>query len=425
MRNKPRNVPRVPRTSRYEGGGLLAYLGYKPKVLPQPTFDEKDKYKLSNRILTYQFIKSYLDSNLNPNDCLTVKKFGDKTGYTIRDIVDLVEEFGIKKTGLILSLNDTHIYKTVLNRTNTGREFWIASKVMDVSDENIQETAIMKKITEEIIEKEVSKHFVIMYKSSKCDKAETMVNYNELCDGDIRMLLENDEKIDADILFNILFQSLLSLATLNNMIGYTHNDAHTGNFLCQENNEEGYYHYRFGDTSFYLKSCPYNICLFDFGVSTLFRKDTIYIPSNNSFISRDIKRITTYFKNELNSVSDILKQMDAYVGNNSTDPQFKTLFFEEILRLMKEHSPYGMIVDKLPEGTVPLNEKPFIISNHKVEGGSSGSLIKYISTGEYVHIVYKNKKLKRCVYRKAKGRGKYCKINKVYILLSKLKLVDE
>lgn len=407
------------------GGGLLAYLGYKPKVLPQPTFDEKDKYKLSNRILTYQFIKSYLDSNLNPNDCLTVKKFGDKTGYTIRDIVDLVEEFGIKKTGLILSLNDTHIYKTVLNRTNTGREFWIASKVMDVSDENIQETAIMKKITEEIIEKEVSKHFVIMYKSSKCDKAETMVNYNELCDGDIRMLLENDEKIDADILFNILFQSLLSLATLNNMIGYTHNDAHTGNFLCQENNEEGYYHYRFGDTSFYLKSCPYNICLFDFGVSTLFRKDTIYIPSNNSFISRDIKRITTYFKNELNSVSDILKQMDAYVGNNSTDPQFKTLFFEEILRLMKEHSPYGMIVDKLPEGTVPLNEKPFIISNHKVEGGSSGSLIKYISTGEYVHIVYKNKKLKRCVYRKAKGRGKYCKINKVYILLSKLKLVDE
>ena len=86
-----------------------------------------------------------------------------------------------------------------------------------------------------------------------------------------------------------------------------------------------------------------------------------------------------------------------------------------------------MIVDKLPEGTVSLNEKPFIISNHKAVGGSgsSGSLIKYISTGEHVHIVYNNKKLKRCVYRKAKGRGKYCKINKVYILLSKLKLVDE
>lgn len=403
----------------------MEYLGLKSKVLPQPTFDEKDKYKLSNRILTYQFIKSYLDSNLKPNDCLTVKQFGDKTGYTIRDIVDLEEEFGIKKTGVFLSLNKTHIYKTRLNITN-AEQFSIASKVMQVSDENIQETAIMKKITEEIIENEVSKHFVIMYKSSKCDKAETMVNYNELCDGDIRMLLENDEKIDADILFNILFQSLLSLATLNNMIGYTHNDAHTGNFLCQVNNEEGYYHYRFGDTSFYLKSCPYNICLYDFGASTPFRKDTIYIPSNNSFISRDIRSITSYFKNELNSVNDILIQMNAYFDNTLKNPQFKILFFEEILRLMKEHSPSGMIVDKLPEGTVPLNEKPFIISNHKAVGNSSGgSLIKYISTGEYVHIVYNNKKLKRCVYRKAKGRGKYCKINKVYMLLSKLKLVDE
>jgi hypothetical protein len=111
---------------------------------------------------------------------------------------------------------------------------------------------------------------------------------------------------------------------------------------------------------------------------------------------------------------------------NLNNPQFKILFFEEILRLMKEHSPSGMIVDKLPEGTVPLNEKPFIISNHKaVANSSGGSIIKYISTGEHVHIVYKNKKLKRCVYRKTKGRGKYCKINKVYMLLSKLKLVDE
>jgi hypothetical protein len=92
---------------------------------------------------------------------------------------------------------------------------------------------------------------------------------------------------------------------------------------------------------------------------------------------------------------------------------------------MKEHSPKGMILDVLPDGAVPLNEKPFIISNHKAIGGSRGIVVKYKSTGEHVHIVYNNKKLKRCVYAKAKGRGKYCKINKIYILLSKLKLVDE
>jgi hypothetical protein len=413
--------------SRYEGGGLFDY--FKSKPLPQPIFDEKDKYTLSNRILTYRFIKSYLDYHLKPNDCLTEKKFGDKMGYTIRDIVDLVEQFKIMKTGIFLSVNKTYIYKTVLN-TKTGREFLIASKVMEVSAENIQETAIMKKITEEIIEKELSKHFVIMYKSSLCDKTKTLVNYNELCDGDIKMLFENGKINDADILFNILFQSLISLATFHNIIGYAHLDAHSGNFLYQVNNEDTarYYHYKLGDTSFYLKSCVYNICLFDFGLSKPFSKDKIYIQDNNRYILRDCKRITTYFKNYFNkegSLHDILKEMETYSDNNVSNPQFKTLFFEEILRLMKKHSPEGMILDVLPDGAVPLNEKPFIISNHKAIGGSRGIVVKYKSTGEHVHIVYNNRKLKRCVYAKTKGRGKYCKINKIYILLSKLKLTDE
>lgn len=142
-------------------GGFLEYIGYKPKVLP----DEKDKYKLSNRILTYKFIKSYLDNNLKPNDCLTAKQFGDKTGYTIRDIVDLVEEFG-SPSG---SPEKVQIYKTRLNITN-AEQFLIASKVRKgYFNKNDDETKIMKRITEEIIEKELSKHFITMYKSTLCD----------------------------------------------------------------------------------------------------------------------------------------------------------------------------------------------------------------------------------------------------------------
>jgi hypothetical protein len=59
----------------------------------------------------------------------------------------------------------------------------------------------------------------------------------------------------------------------------------------------------------------------------------------------------------------------------------------------------------------------------------SGDLIggklttKYISTGNFVYILYEKKKIKRCVYAKAKGRGKYCKIKGDYILVSKLKVV--
>lgn len=420
MRNKPRNdaiVARVPRLSRYEGGGFLEYIGYnKPKVLPQPTFDEKDKYKLSNRILTYKFIKSYLDSNLKPTDCLTVKQFGDKTGYTIRDIVDLVEEFGSPSSSPL----SVQIYKTRLNITN-AEQFLIASKVRKgYFNKNDDETKIMKRITEEIIEKELSKHFVIMYKSILCVRGKIeIVDFNELCDGDVENLVKKDEvRSNNDTLFNILFQCFISLATFNNMIGYTYDDAHSRNFLYQTNNEEGYYHYIFDDTSFYLKSCPYNICLYDFGE---------VIQSINPFLIYGAYGRINNYDRIFSQTFNVNNQLADYYMRNLNNPQFKIMFFEEILRLMKQHSPSGMIVDKLQEGTVPLNEKPFIISNHKAVGNSSGGsrsiVVKYISTGEYVHIVYNNKKLKRCVYRKAKGRGKYCKINKVYILLSKLKLV--
>jgi hypothetical protein len=424
MRNKPRNEAivarkaRPSRASRYEGGGLFDY--FKSKPLPQPTFDEKDKYTLSNRILTYRFIKSYLDYHLKPNDCLTEKKFGDKVGYTIRDIVDLVEEFGSRS--LTSQINGTAIYRTLLKKD--GRDFWIASKVMNGDKDNQGETILMERITKELIITELSKHFVIMYKSTFCDDSKVeesrrLVNFNELCEGEIGSLLSDDTiKKNKDTFYNILFQCFISLATFHNMIGYTHNDTKNANFLYQTNNEDikGYYQYTLGDTSFYLKSCPYNICLYDFGMSQKLGDD---ISDNNRYIFNDYRLLIGNFQEK------ITDKINEYNNANRKNPQFKTLFFEEILRLMKEHSPKGMILDVLPDGAVPLNEKPFIISNHKAIGGSRGIVVKYKSTGEHVHIVYNNKKLKRCVYRKMKGRGKYCKINKVYILLSKLKLADE
>jgi hypothetical protein len=58
------------------------------------------------------------------------------------------------------------------------------------------------------------------------------------------------------------------------------------------------------------------------------------------------------------------------------------------------------------------------------KGGKLAANYKsYKSTGKFVYILYKKKRIKRCVYVKAKGRGKYCKIDKEYILLSKLKVV--
>jgi len=419
MRNTPRNKAIVARPSPYDGGfGFFQALGLTHSS--PPTYD-KDKYKLSIRIQNYNIIKSYLDKNLKPNDCLTLKQFGDKTGYTIRDIVDLVEQFGTPS-------QTTAIYKTLLKKD--GRYFWIASKTMngDIQENfNQGEAALMERITKELIITELSKHFVIMYKStfcedSKVEKSRRLVNFNELCDGDIRSLL-SDTIMDKDTFYNILFQCVISLATFHNMIGYTHNDTHNGNFLYQTNNEEikGYYHYTLGDTSFYLKHCPYNICLYDFGHSKELRPENLpnIVSYNSTSIFNEYHLLIYNFNEKDENLSDVMDQMIKYFRINKTNSLFKILFFEEILRLMKIHSPEGMILDVLPDGAVALNEKPFIISNHKAIGGSLGSrsVVKYKSIGEYVHILYKNKKLKRCVYMKTKGRGKYCK-NQQYIYIT-------
>lgn len=62
-------------------------------------------------------------------------------------------------------------------------------------------------------------------------------------------------------------------------------------------------------------------------------------------------------------------------------------------------------------------------NNPKEELGGGKLTTKYISTGNFVYILYEKKKIKRCIYAKAKGRGKYCKIKGDYMLLSKLKVV--
>ena len=47
-------------------------------------------------------------------------------------------------------------------------------------------------------------------------------------------------------------------------------DTHMGNFLYAKNSEhnpDGYYKYRFGNETYYLKSCGYNVMIYDFGDS--------------------------------------------------------------------------------------------------------------------------------------------------------------
>ena len=56
------------------------------------------------------------------------------------------------------------------------------------------------------------------------------------------------------------------------------------------------------------------------------------------------------------------------------------------------------------------------------QSGGAPVKYKYVPTGDVAYILYNKKRIKRNIYVKVKGRPtKYCKINKEYVLLSKLR----
>ena len=72
---------------------------------------------------------------------------------------------------------------------------------------------------------------------------------------------------------------------------------------------------------------------------------------------------------------------------------------------------------------LPIKDTVLVTDAVQEDPSTGGAPTKYKSTGQVVYIVYKNKKYKRSIYTKEKGKTKYCKMNNKYILLSKCKVI--
>jgi hypothetical protein len=247
-----------------------------------------DKYSLDNRVQFLNYIINKL-KDIKEDDCLEKKQFTNSNGYTIRNIINL--EKLISKDNF-----NGKIYKTSL--INTLGVFPIATKVMKTTKDNLFEISLMDKITEEIIQKKLSKHFLIIYKSCICKKSDiseksSLISVNEIANGDLASLLNNPDIIsNNNLLYNILFQTFISIGTFHNLFYLIHNDCHGGNFLWHYNNEKGYYHYIFNEQSIYLKACKYNIMIYDFGLVEKINND------NSLKIIKDYCEIIPTFLNE-------------------------------------------------------------------------------------------------------------------------------
>jgi hypothetical protein len=83
------------------------------------------------------------------------------------------------------------------------------------------------------------------------------------------------------------------------MVGFCYRNITVNNFLVQTNDFNGYYHYKYDDTEFYIKSCKYNIIIDDFGTSEIINdKSKVQIVKNYFEVLTNFIDIIDKFKSE-------------------------------------------------------------------------------------------------------------------------------
>jgi len=317
-----------------------------------------NKYTLDNRIAFYNYVNKLL-VGINNEECLEEKLFSSKKGYTIKNILNLVKIIGTESCYGVIYLSSI---------VNSFGGFTIASKVMPATKDNIREIMIMETITENIILKKRSKHFVMMYKYAICNKnpyndKNRIVCINELAHGDIDTLMVKKELLnDDETIINLLFQTFISIGTFHNWIGYVHRDTHGGNFLYQKNKEKGYYKYLFDGNTYYLKSCEYNVMIYDFGLSKKIKDYDYDELIDNKYIPLDYVRICHIYMNKIfgwgkynnlpsvyvNKIANIFKRELLNINYTNQKDFFKNI----IEKLFIPYSPKGMWLTVPPSNII-------------------------------------------------------------------------
>jgi hypothetical protein len=318
----------------------------------------KNQYTLKNRLKLYYKTKYHLNK-IDKNECLKNIKVNNIKLMTLSNKLFLDKRIGTE------SENGSIYLSSILNVPN----LLVVSKVNNRDKNNLKEISIMNDLTENLVMSEKTKHFPLIYSDHSCMNKKihdnkSLLSVNELCNGDLKMLLDNIQiyKENEKILQNILFQLFISIATYQEYSKHIHDDCHYGNFLYQKNTEKGYYKYIYNNDIFYLEACPYNFMLYDFGLT---RKPKL---QNSRFYFIDFYRIIHAFipENEggwnihikkskfTNMIIDIKNNIQKMLKNK------KKYNFNIILKLMLPIIK-NICKKKLNTNDVLINNKPYII----------------------------------------------------------------
>jgi hypothetical protein len=322
----------------------------------------QNKYNLDRRIKLYNKAKIYLDK-ISEKECITRIKSGSKDLMTLSNMLFMDKRIGTES-----------VYGAIyLSSVKNVPDLSVVSKITTKTKDNLTELIIMEELTEKLVKTKKTKHFPLLYTTHICpDKKEklSVVSVNELCNGDLKMLV-NDPSYNTmkpEIIVNIIYQILISLTTFNNF-GYIHNDTHWGNFLYQNNTEEGYYEYEYKGQSFWIPSCPYNIMLYDFGLSKKLKNPTKDVKCYGEFLrplysfQPDGKSGWNEYATEkplniqLNRIQNrIMIRTKGFGGKNKED------IFITLLKILDNEFDDMVYKTTLKGSDIILNDKPFIIA---------------------------------------------------------------
>jgi hypothetical protein len=351
-------------------------------------FEDKNiKYNLDSRIFYYNHILNKI-AGISNNECLNVRhqENSNAVNYTIKDKISLVKRIGT---------SSKYGYIYIANIKNEIGKRPIAAKLMIQNNRNILESELNSKITELIINKKLSKHFILTYKVIKCNilsnkKLPDIINnrkyiilLNELARGDLKHLCKQKEFLkNDDMLYNVFVQIMLSILTFHNL-GYVHRDCHWGNFLYHYNNNlTGYYHYNINGKNYYLKTGKYSMYIYDFGLcTTINRVDNYDIyddyrrimgPFVNQNISKDswLADINMPMNLPSNEFSIFIRDFKYKLRNIYKDNRYISIQNTKFLNLISEgiisellKLPNNIFTDTKPLNAKIINKKPYYINN--------------------------------------------------------------
>jgi hypothetical protein len=351
-------------------------------------FEDKNiKYNLDSRIFYYNHILNKI-TGISNNECLNVRQQenSNAVNYTIKDKISLVKRIGT---------SSKYGYIYIANIKNEIGKRPIAAKLMIQNNRNILESELNSKITELIINKKISKHFILTYKVIKCNilsnkKLPDIINnrkyiilLNELARGDLKHLCKQKEFLKNDeMLYNVFAQIMLSILTFHNF-GYVHRDCHWGNFLYHYNNNlTGYYHYNINGKNYYLKTGKYSMYIYDFGLcTTINRVDNYDIyddyrriigPFVNQNISKDswLADINMPMNLPSNEFSIFIRDFKYKLRNIYKDNRNISIQNTKFLNLISEgiisellKLPNNIFTDTKPLNAKIINKKPYYINN--------------------------------------------------------------